>query len=108
MARSIRILYRDVPDGFRPNFNWDAIHLDTPVIITAVEFKPQVGGVPGSKTAGRPWRGDANNVYVSNVGPHNPEGETGGVEFCLHTNWGNPINVIVTITALDDIEDFIQ
>ena len=59
------------------------------------------------KTLGRPNLGSA-NVYVTNVGPHNPEGDTGGVEFILHADWDSPIDVVVTVTALEDIEQFIQ
>jgi len=54
----------------------------------------------------RPNLGEA-NVYVTNIGPHNPEGGPGGVEFHLHVDWPFPLNVIVTITVLEDIENFV-
>jgi hypothetical protein len=108
MAHSIRILYRGVRGRVRRNFNWPPINLDSPVIITAAEFKPQFGGLGGGlKTLGRPHLGEA-NVYVTNVGPHGSEGEAGGVEFHLHVDFDSPVDVVVTITVLDAIEDFVQ
>jgi hypothetical protein len=32
---------------------------------------------------------------------------TGGVEFHLHVDWNAPLDVIVTITVLDDVETFV-
>ena len=109
MARSIRILYRGVQGRVRQNFNWPAINLDSPVIITAAEFDTDFGGFGGGpKTIGRPHLGEA-NVYVTNVGPHGIQGgEAGGVEFHLHVEHGSPLDVIVTITVLEDIEHFQQ
>lgn len=40
---------------------------------------------------------------MTNVGPHYPEG---GVEFHLHVDWNSPLDVIVTISVLDDIVNF--
>jgi hypothetical protein len=81
--------------------------LDSAVIITAAEFRPQFGGpFGGPKTLGRPHLGEA-SVYVTNVGPHGQQGvEAGGVRFHLHADHNTPIDVIVTITALEDIEEF--
>ncbi|MFF4161554.1 hypothetical protein [Streptomyces sp. NPDC001678] len=109
MARSIRILYRGQQGTIRKNWNWDAIGLDTTVVITAAEFTPEFGGLGGGpKTLGRPLLGAA-NVYVTNIGPHGVEGiEAGGVEFLLHVDWDSPLDVVVTITALEDIEAFEQ
>jgi hypothetical protein len=53
--------------------------------------------------AGRPYLGDA-NVYVTNVGPHDPEGNTGGVEFYLHVDSQTTLDVIVTIFVFEDVE----
>ncbi|MEU5042364.1 hypothetical protein [Streptomyces griseorubiginosus] len=108
MARSIRILYRSQKGTIRKNWNWGAINLDTPVIVTAAEFSPHFDGpFGGPKTLGRPLLGAA-NVYVTNVGPHGAGGEAGGVEFLLHVDWDSPLDVVVTITALEDIEVFEQ
>jgi len=108
MARSIRVLYRGVQGRVRRNFNWQPINLDSPVIITAAEFRPQFDGpFGGPKTLGRPHLGEA-NVYVTNVGPHGQgDVEAGGVEFHLHADFGSPVDVVVTITVLDDIEQFV-
>lgn len=110
MARSIRLLYRaQEGDKLRRNFNWDAINLDSAVIITAAEFKPDFGGFGGGpKTLGRPHLGEA-KVHVDNIGPHGrPGGEAGGVEFFLGVYESDPVDVMVTITVLEDIEEFIQ
>jgi len=108
MAQSIRVLYRNQRGTIRKNFNWPPITLDSAVIVTAAEFTFVPGGLGGGpKTLGRPNLGAA-NVYVTNVGPHGPEGGTGGVEFLLHVDWDSPLDVIVTITVLEEIDQFFQ
>jgi hypothetical protein len=104
MARSIRILYRGVQGRVRLNFNWPPITEKSAVIITAAEWRFD-GGIFGA-TSGRPNLGEA-NVYVTNIGPHDPEGGSGGVEFYLHVDWDSPLDVIVTISVLEDVEDFV-
>jgi hypothetical protein len=86
----------------RINHNWGPITKRSAVIITAAEWR--AGGDPFDAT-GRPNLGAA-NVYVTNIGPHDPEGGTGGVEFHLHVDWDSPLHVQVTITVLDEIEHF--
>jgi hypothetical protein len=103
MARSIRVLYQGVQGRVRRNVNWSAITEKSAVIITAAEWSPS-GGIFGVLD-GRPNLGEA-NVFVTNVGPHDPEGGDGGVEFHLHVENSFPLDVIVTITALDPVEDF--
>ncbi len=103
MSRSIRLIYRNQQGRLRKNHNWDAITKRTAVIITAAEWK--AGSDPTDAT-GRPILGEA-NIYVTNIGPHDPEGGAGGVEFYLHVDWGSPLDVQVTITALDPIEKFL-
>ena len=109
MARSFRVLYRGVQGRVRRNVNIDAINLDSAVIITAAEFSFVPGGLGGGpKTLGRPNLGEA-SVYVTNVGPHGVAGaEAGGVEFHLYQDFPQPLDVVVTITVLDDIESFSQ
>jgi hypothetical protein len=104
MAQSIRILYRGVQGRVRANFNWPPITENSAVVITAAEWS-MAGGVFGP-TVGRPNLGEA-NVYITNIGPHNPEGGSGGVEFHIHADWGSPLDVIVTISVLEDIADFV-
>src|SRR5215213_5049310 len=101
MARSIRVLYRGVQGRVRRNFNWPPITKSSAVVITAAEWAP-AGGIFGL-TVGRPNLGEA-SVYVTNIGPHDPEGGSGGVEFHLHVDWTSPLDVIVTISVLDDVE----
>ncbi|WP_208300558.1 hypothetical protein [Mycobacterium sp. DL592] len=84
------------------NFNWDAINKSSSVLVTAVEWQP---GTDPLDERGRPHVGDA-NVYVTNIGAHDPEGGTGGVEFVLHVDWDSPLIIQVTITVLDEIEAF--
>ena len=108
MAQSIRVLYREQRGTLRKNFNWPPIKLDSAVIVTAAEFTPHFGQLFSvTKTLGRPNLGAA-NVYVTNIGPHGPEGDNGGVEFLLHVDWDSPLDVVVTITVLEDIEVFHQ
>lgn len=101
MARSIRLLYKNVRGRTRQNFNWEGLTESSAVVITAAEWK--AGTDPFDSPPGRPHLGEA-NVYVTNVGPHDPEGGPGGVEFHLHVDWDSPLNVVVTITDLGPIE----
>lgn len=108
MARSLRVLYRGQKGVIRKNLNWPRISLDSAVTITACEFTPVFGGLGGGpKTLGRPLLGSA-PVYVTNVGPHGSGGEAGGVEFLLHVDFGAPLDIAVTITVEDSIEEFFQ
>lgn len=103
MARSIRLIYRNKQGRVRINHNWDAINKRSALIITAAEWR--AGADPFDAT-GRPLLGEA-NIYVTNIGPHDPEGGPGGVEFHLHVDWDSPLHVQVTITVLDPIENFL-
>lgn len=107
MAQSIRVLYRGQKGTIRKNINWPPIKLDSAVLVTAAEFTFQEGLMGGPKTLGRPHLGAA-NVYVTNIGPHNPEGGSGGVEFLLHVDWDSPLDVVVTVTVQEDILEFVQ
>ena len=108
MARSTRIMFENQQGVNRHNWNWDAINIDSAVIITAAEYADWEGALSGVKTFGRPNLGAA-SVWVSNVGAHGVAGiEAGGVEFLLHTDWDHPLKVLVTITVLEDIETFIS
>ena len=104
MARSIRVLYRGAQGRVRRNFNWPPINKNSAIVITAAEWAFS-GGIFGP-TAGRPHLGEA-NVYVTNIGPHDPEGGDGGVEFHLHVDSPSPLDVIVTISVLEDVENFV-
>jgi hypothetical protein len=101
MARSTRLIIRNVQGRRRHNHNFGPIRQNSAVIITAAEFR-FAGGVFGA--AGRPHLGEA-NVFVTNIGPHDPEPDVGGVEFHIHAESASPIDVMVTITVLEDVED---
>jgi hypothetical protein len=100
-ARSSRLIYRNVKGRVRRNFNWPGFTESSAVLITATEWKPVLD--PYDSPPGRPHLGNA-NVYVTNIGPHDPEGGTGGVEFHLHIDWASPLHILVTITDLEPIE----
>ncbi|RWM92902.1 MAG: hypothetical protein EOR84_18930 [Mesorhizobium sp.] len=104
MARSIRIFYSNMRGVTRINFNWPAINIKSAVIIAAAEWQSGPLG-PSLDGSHRPHLGAA-PIWVSNVGAHGLGDEAGGVEFLLHVDWNTPLNVMVTITVLDDIEDF--
>ena len=101
MARSDRIIIRNVQGRVRHNHNFGPIRQNSAVVITAAQFR-FAGGVFGA--AGRPFLGEA-NVYVTNVGPHDPEPDVGGVEFHIHAESATPIDVMVTISVLEDVEN---
>jgi hypothetical protein len=107
MARSQRVIFRNVQGRIRMNRNWDAISQESAVIITAAmwQFSGGVFGTDGRPILGEP--GHEPNVYVTNVGPHGkPGGEAGGVEFLLHAESNSPIDVVVTFTVFDPVESF--
>ena len=101
MARSTRFIFRNVQGRQRQNINFGPITESSAVVITASEFR-FFGGAFGA--AGRPHLGEA-NVFVTNVGPHDPEPDVGGVEFHIHAESASPIDVMVTITVLEDVEN---
>ena len=98
MARTRRLLSKDVQGRVRHNYNWDAISEDSTVIITAGEWQA-AGGAFGAD--GRYHLGEA-TVYVTSVCPHGDGSEAGGVEFHVHVDGGQSLNVMLSITVLDD------
>ena len=108
MATSARLLYRGVQGRVRRNVNMAPITEKSAVLITAAEWAFD-GGIFGA-LSGRPHLGEA-SIYDTNVGPHDPEGgpgSDGDVEFHLHVDWDSPLDVIVTITVLDDVASFTE
>ena len=109
MSQSIRVLYRQTKGRTRHNFNWAPITERSAVIVTAAEWSHGDGGpdpdsVVFSRLSGRSHLGQA-DVFVTNIGVHGPEPGVGGVEFHLHANHDFPIDVVVTISVLDEIPD---
>ncbi|WP_313166652.1 hypothetical protein [Massilia oculi] len=109
MVKSIRLLYRNIQGRVRCNYNWDWQKMceRSAVMVTAVEWSGGAG--PGAVTftrdssPGHPHLGQA-NVYVTNIGPHDSEVGPGGVEFYLHADSDTPLDVLVTITDLGEVE----
>src|SRR6185437_9315234 len=54
MARSTRFVLENQQGVTRHNFNWDAINIDTAVVVTAAEYADWLGALSGVKTVGRP------------------------------------------------------
>jgi hypothetical protein len=106
MARSTRVFFQSQVGVIRKNHNWGAINVDSAVIITAASFAFDPSQT--TKTQGRPILTDNSSVYVTNVGPHggHDTGEAGGVEYHLHVD-GDPQDVVVTITVVEDIESWV-
>ncbi|MBP0639107.1 hypothetical protein [Cupriavidus sp. AcVe19-6a] len=106
MARSIRVFYTNMQGVVRINFNWPPINIRSALLVTAAEWQSGPLG-PMLDGTHRPLLGAA-PIWVSNVGAHGHGEEAGGVEFLLHVDWHVPLNIMVTITVLDDIEDFVR
>jgi hypothetical protein len=107
MARSTSVFFQSQLGVIRKNHNWDAINLDSAVIVTAASstFNPS----QSTKTQGRPLLDETASVYVTNVGPArwSRHGRGGGVEYLLHVDGGSPQDVVVTITVVEDIESWV-
>jgi len=102
---SIRVYYgkeHGLRGRCRMNFNWPPINRHSTVIITAGEATDVAPQAFDLKTAFVFLLGDA-DVYVTNVSPHD-----GGVEFILHVNWPNPLNVVVDITVLEPAQQVLR
>ncbi|MGH7551481.1 MAG: hypothetical protein ACREMQ_00460, partial [Longimicrobiales bacterium] len=101
---SIRVYYgkqHGLRGRCRMNFNWWPINTESVVLISAAEATDPIPGtgftLPTTFTF---LLGDA-DVSVTNVSPH-----VGGVEFILHVNWDEPLNIVVDITVFDPGEQF--
>lgn len=86
------------------NFNLDGFDItnQSAVMVTAAQWLPPPAFFGGADTRLHVHGPD---VHVTNVVPHGPEGGPGGVEFMLHVDSAEPINVAVTITVFEPFED---
>jgi hypothetical protein len=100
---SIRVFYgkeMGLQGRCRMNFNWPKGQIgETSVVhITAAEAldigSASVFGQHGGPGQDFAYVLGAADVWVSNISPH-----SGGVEFILHVDWPNPLNIAVTITV---------
>jgi hypothetical protein len=111
MAKSFRHVIRGAHGRVRANFNVGWIKSRQAVVqVTAGEISfntdpSEVQGPNGLVVQDFMYiLGDA-DVWVSNVCPHFNDhfpGEEGGVEYILHVDWPDPLDVAVTITVEDE------
>lgn len=102
MSQTIRVYYpksKGLKGRCRVNFNWPPITQQSTVLISAAEIKNYVAMIAPPPNFSF-HLGDA-DIYVTNVSPH-----SGGVEFILHINWHEPLDVVVDITVLAPAEVF--
>ena len=114
MSKSIRYVRRGVQGRVRQNFNLPGIIKSRQAVVhvTAGEITPANPSrvLGGAEQDFKYNLGDA-DIWVSNVSPHfndHFEGEPGGVEFILHVNWPNPLDVGITITVEEETPFEIQ
>lgn len=104
MARSFRIFYRDEQGRIAKNVNLAGFGITngSAVLVTAALWQavPQTLG-PGLHTRLNVHGPD---VWVSNMVPHGSTAEAEGVEFMLHVNSNEPVDVAVTITVFETCE----
>ena len=110
MSRSIRVYYGKelgLKGRVRMNFNWGGVISETSIVHMSAGEALNVGSASVFGNHGGPGQdfayhlGDA-DIWVTNISPH-----SGGVEFILHVNWPEPLNIAVTITVEDtDPEQF--
>lgn len=105
MSQTIRVYY-DKTHGLhgrsRMNFNWPPITQKSVVLLSAAEATDMTPGLFGPELAWSFSLGAA-DVSISNISPHE-----GGVEFILHVDWNEPLNIVVDITVLDPYEQFFR
>lgn len=100
MSKTIRVVWRRQQGRGHMNFSWPPITFETPVIVVASEAKFTGQSLLGQDSEWESNRGEA-DVYVTNIGPKN-----GHVEFILHVNWPQPLDVITDIIVLDRRDSF--
>lgn len=103
MPRTIRVYYskaKGLRGRCRMNFNWEPITRDSVVLISAAEATdiPEQAFDPSKRFDFNLGSAD---IYVTNIGPHQ-----GGVEFILHVNWSEALNVVVDISVFPKAEQF--
>jgi hypothetical protein len=79
------------------NFDWDEIHHDSVVVITASEGDPPVTTMSPERRVG------AAPIYVMNVAPYD-----GGVVFAVRIDWEEPIGLWTTITVFERTEIWLR
>jgi hypothetical protein len=107
MSTSVRFVRRGVRGTSRGNFNMPGIIKSAQAVVhmSAGEITAGPRTTVGKVNQDFIYHlGDA-SVWISNVSPHFNShfgGEVGGVEYLLHVDFSNPIDVAVTITVEDN------
>ena len=108
MSQSVRRVLHGVNGRVRVNHNLPGI-VKSPQAVVHITAGEIAAGPPSQVLGGAAEQdfmyvlGDA-DVWVSNVSPHFAQhfpGEEGGVEFILHVDWPDPLDVAFTITVED-------
>jgi hypothetical protein len=104
MARSERVFYQRQQGRIAKNFNIGDFGITnaSAVLVTAAlwDIAPGILG----PTLDTRLLVHGPDVWVSNIVPHGGPGEAGGVEFMLHVDSNQPVNVAVTITVFEPCE----
>lgn len=106
LATSIRYVVRGVSGRRRQNFNWHEVIKSRQAVVqvTAAEIRLADSSIvlgSGQEQNFAYHLGDA-NIWVSNISPHDDHGGGAGVEYILHTDFSQPIDIAVTITVDDN------
>lgn len=80
--------------------NWAAVKTTSVVHLVASEFR-NTDVRSFTEPAWQRFVGAA-NVWVSNIAPFN-----GGVVFCLHVDWFEPLPIIVDLTLFGPVDRFL-
>ena len=103
MARSFRVFYQDKKGRIPANFNINGFGITnrSAVLVTAALWTPSglLGDILDTRLGVH-----GPDVWVSNIVPHGGPNEAGGVEFMLHVNSDQPVDVAVTITVFEACE----
>jgi hypothetical protein len=106
MARSFRVFYQNERGRIPKNFNINGFNItnSSAVLVTAALWE----AVPGQfgPDLNTRLRVHGPDVWVSNIVPHGSSAEAGGVEFMLHVDSDQPVDVAVTITVFEPCEGF--
>lgn len=97
MSRTIRVFWAGRRTGWH-NFNWNGVIHPKSVVYISVSEGSIDRGMISVMDAISHRRGDA-VIGISNINPHE-----NGVEFYLHVDWADPLDVTLDITVLDPPE----
>ncbi len=103
MPHTVRQYWRNLHGRVPLNFNWDVIHHDSVVLVSASEYSLDTANPSAS-----PRFVGAANITVSNISPHSPPYDPNhGVTFVVTVDWPQPLNIVTDITVLDAGPEFI-